>query len=333
MWCVSTPAPANTWVAPATDPVTDWKPTASITTLQKRAELLKRIRSFFDARGVMEVDTPMLGIAGVTDLHIDNIEATVCGETRLLQSSPEYFMKRLLAAGSGPIYSLGKVFRDGEHGPRHNPEFTLLEWYRPGWDEYRLIDEIDTLVRELCPTLPAATVLEYGDLFESVTGRDPHDAPLAQLQAAAGQVCEGDWSGEPRTACLDALFSLEVEPRMPTGLVFVTHYPACQSALAQLATDQRGRTVARRFEVFLDRMELGNGYFELTDADEQQRRFRQDIALRQAAGKPDRAPDTKLLAALASGLPACAGVAIGFDRLVMKLCGASHIAGVLPFVE
>src|SRR5690606_29445632 len=161
-------------------------------------------------------------------------EARVDGEVRHLQSSPEYFMKRLLAAGSGPIYSLGKAFRDGEQGSRHNPEFTLLEWYRPGWDEQRLIGEVEALCAVLSPRW-----------------HHPHSVDLDVLRQLAGRVCAGDWRHESRATCLDLLFSFVVEPTLHTGVVTVSDYPACQAALARLATDGEGATVARRFEVFI----------------------------------------------------------------------------------
>lgn len=279
----------------------------------------------------MEVDTPMLGLTGVTDLHIACVEARVCGETRYLQSSPEYFMKRLLAAGSGPIYSLGKVFRDEEQGSRHRPEFTMLEWYRPGWDEQQLMAEIEVLVCSLADSPLAVTCASYGDIFQSVTGLNPHSASLLQLQELAAETCGGDWRQESRSTLLDLLFSMVVEPRLPQGLVFIHQYPACQAALARLGKDEQGNTIARRFELFLNRMELGNGYFELTDPIEQRRRFEADNALRLAEGKKPMPFDESLLAALASGLPECAGVAIGFDRLLMQLLGVGDIGEVMAF--
>lgn len=311
----------------------DWQPTATLEVLHERANLLARIRSFFAAAGVLEVDTPLLGLYGVTEPNIDTVEARVCGTVQHLQSSPEYFMKRLLAAGSGPIYSLGKVFRDGEKGRRHNPEFTLLEWYRPGWDETRLITEVE----ELCASLSAhwrhPRRMTYREVFFNATGFDPHSADLDLLRQIAARYCSGDWREESRATCLDLLFSLVVEPTLHTGVVTVTDYPACQAALARLTEDAEGALVARRFEVFIDGVELGNGYFELTDAVEQRRRFEADIAVRSAAGKPHRDADPLLLAALEAGLPECAGVAMGVDRLLMRLLDLDDIRKVIPFGE
>lgn len=313
--------------------MTDWRPTASLSVLQERANLLARIRSFFAMAGVMEVDTPQLGRYGVTEPNIDTIEAQVCGTVWHLQSSPEYFMKRLLAAGSGPIYSLGKVFRDGERGRRHHPEFTLLEWYRPGWDDRRLMGEVEALCAALSERWRHAMRLTYREVFFDATGLDPHTADLDVLRQLASRYCSGDWARESRATCLDLLFSLVVEPTLHEGVVIVMDYPACQAALARVMKDGQGVEVARRFEVFIDGVEIGNGYFELTDAAEQRRRFDADIALRAAMDKPPRESDPYLLAALEAGLSECAGVAMGVDRMLMRLLDLSDIAEVIPFRE
>jgi len=313
--------------------MTDWQPTATLDVLHERANLLARIRSFFAAAEVLEVDTPVLGLYGVTEPNIDTVEARVCGTVRHLQSSPEYFMKRLLAVGSGPIYSLGKVFRDGEKGRRHNPEFTLLEWYRPGWDERRLIAEVEALCATLSEQWRHPRRLTYREVFYGATGLDPHSVDLDLLRQLSARYCSGDWRNESRATCLDLLFSLVVEPTLHTGVVTVTDYPACQAALARLAEDGEGALVARRFEVFIDGVEIGNGYFELTDAVEQRRRFEADIALRRETGKQARAADPLLLAALEAGLPDCAGVAMGVDRLLMRLLDLDDIGEVIPFGE
>ena len=299
--------------------------------LAKRAELLQQIRSFFASADVMEVDPPVLGRYGVTDVHIDCIPAAVAGTTGYLPSSPEFFMKRLLAAGSGAIYYLGKVFRSEELGRRHRPEFTMIEWYRPGWDEVQLIDEVAALCETLNPAWGQGVTLCYGEVFEATLGLNPHRASAAELAASAAVHCGGDWREEPVSTLLDLLFSTQVEPRLPSGLVFIRDYPQCQSALARLDTNADGECIARRFEVFIDRMEVGNGYFELTDAAEQAARFAADRAARQDAGRRAMAADTRLLAALEQGLPACAGVAVGFDRLLMQLLKAPTIAQVMPF--
>lgn len=308
-----------------------WQPTGSLNTLRQRAHTLQKLRTFFAERDCLEVDVPVLGHRGVTDPHIDCIAAH-CGNDRLyLQSSPEYFMKRLLAAGSGDIYCLGKAFREGESGSRHNPEFTMLEWYRVGWDEHRLMDEVAELIEGVANTPVTVTRLSYRQAFALAYAVDPHMAPLAELQALAAEAAGMPEFTEDRSTCLDLLFSLRVEPALPAGLVLVYDYPACQAALAQLANDEQGTQVARRFEAFWDGMELANGYFELTSASEQQQRFEHDRQLRVQLGKPTMLADEQLLAALAAGFPECAGVALGVDRLLLKVTGESAIEKVMSF--
>ncbi|MCV6605720.1 MAG: EF-P lysine aminoacylase EpmA [Porticoccaceae bacterium] len=308
-----------------------WQPSASIDTLHRRARLLAQIRAFFAQRNVCEVDVPVLGASTVTDLHIDSIAANCSSTEYFLQTSPEYFMKRLLAAGSGDIYCLGKAFRNGETGRRHNPEFTLLEWYRVGWDEHCLMDEVAELLVDLLPQTVAVSKITYGKLFQRHTGLNPHTAELQRLQKLAADITGNEHFAEPRSTCLDVIFSLAVEPELPDGLVLVHDYPQCQAALAQVDEDSSGQPVARRFEGFLNRMELANGYFELTSAEVQKERFESDRQQRRNAGKVDRHGDEKLLAALQSGMPTCAGVALGVDRLLMQLLGEENIAGVMAF--
>jgi lysyl-tRNA synthetase class 2 len=310
--------------------MTHWQPTATLETLKYRAELLSDIRGFFKDRGVMEVDVPVMAATGVTDLHIDCIPTQVSGDVQYLQSSPEYFMKRLLASGSGSIYSLGKAFRDGETGRRHHTEFTLLEWYRLGWDEFQLMDELARLINFLGLECPSQ-VIKYTDIFEQAVGVNPHQSLLGELQQLAAKISGRDFSAESRSTCLDLIFSFSVEPKLPEGLVFIHDYPVCQSALARLAKDAQGNTIARRFEAYLDGMELANGYYELTDSIEQKSRFDADTALRHAAEKRSMALDQCLLSAMAFGLPDCAGVALGVDRLLMQLLNIDQISRVMPF--
>ncbi len=308
----------------------NWQPTASLETLRCRAKVQAQIRQFFEARDVLEVDVPVLSETGVTDLHIDCLHTQVSGDIRYLQSSPEYFMKRLLASDSGSIYYLGKAFRDGEVGHRHRPEFTMLEWYRAGWDECQLMGEVASLLCELGLKHSPQTLM-YADVFENITWLNPHSAVLAELQSRASHISGSDFSDESRSTCLDLIFSLSVEPQLPDGLVFVHNYPVCQSALAKIGKDQAGNTVARRFEVFLNGVELANGYCELVDPVEQKSRFDADAVLRQAMKKTTMPVDTKLLAAMESGLPDCAGVALGVDRLLMQLLGIDDISHVMSF--
>jgi lysyl-tRNA synthetase class 2 len=317
----------------------DWQPGMSLDRLRQRGQVLAELRSFFQQRKVLEVDVPVLATTSVTDRNIDSISATVsggsgaddpCRPSVYLQTSPEYFMKRLLAAGSGDIFCLGKAFRDGEVGSRHNPEFTMLEWYRCGWDEHQLMDELGQLI---CALLPDIRIhkFSYADLFIQYLGIDPHCAELADLQKRAVEASSSAWSNETRANCLDLLFSVVIEPQLVDGLVLVYDYPACQAALAKCYRDGEGREVSRRFEAFLNRVELANGYFELTDGQEQARRFAEDQQARKIAGKPELEVDQRLLSALESGLPECSGVALGVERLMMQIEGATSLDQVMPF--
>ena len=305
----------------------DWQPGIDLDRLRQRSRVLAELRGFFQQRNLLEVDVPVLSTTSVTDRNIESI-ATLSGS--YLQTSPEYFMKRLLAAGSGDIFCLGKAFRSGEAGIRHNPEFTLLEWYRCGWDEHQLMAELGELIATLLPTV-AINKYSYAELFAKYFNIDPHQAELSSLQKLAVEAGSSAWSDDSRANCLDLLFSVVIEPQLSDGLVLVSDYPACQAALASCHSDAQGRLVSRRFEAFLNRVELANGYFELTDRAEQQQRFDEDIAQRVEAGKPQISADRHLLAALEHGMPSCAGVALGVDRLLMQLEGADSIAQVMPF--
>jgi lysyl-tRNA synthetase class 2 len=316
------------------DPRT-WRPTASLDALALRADLLAATRSFFRERGVLEVETPLIGTATVTDVHLDSIvvRARAVDRPRFLQTSPEYAMKRLLAAGSGPIYQIARAFRDGESGSRHNPEFTLVEWYRPGFDDHRLMDEVEELLARLLPAARHAHAAErwsYRELFRDRLATDPLTDPLERLREVAGP--EAPKPLEERDDLLAFLLSHRVEPTFPHDrLIFVHDFPASQAALARLAPDAEGETVARRFEVWAGGIELANGYWELTDAAEQRARFERDVAARKKRGLPSVPLDERLLAALEAGLPDCAGVALGFDRVVMLAAGETRIDGVLAF--
>ena len=303
--------------------------------LQYHSELLQSLRSFFQQRRAMEVDVPVLARSTVTDINIESINVKVFGDSGYLQTSPEYFMKRLLACGVGDIFCLGKAFRDSEVGRRHNPEFTMLEWYRRGWDEHQLMTEVTELVGELVQRHTssdlAVSKLSYADCFIQHLGVDPHSAQLPVLRQMAVAASSDSWVTETRANCLDLLFSLNIEPQLPGGLVFIYDYPACQSALAQIHLNEHGQAVSRRFEVFFNGMELANGYAELTDANEQKSRFEKDIGQRLRDNKSAVAVDNKFIEALESGLPPCAGVALGVDRLLMQLLAVESIAQVMPF--
>lgn len=317
----------------------DWRPTASIEALRLRAALYRRIREFFHARGVLEVETPILSEAGNTDPNIESLRARFDGPAaagereRWLRTSPEYPLKRLIAAGIGDCYELGRVFRNGEAGRRHNPEFTMLEWYRVGWDHHRLMDEVAALVGEALALVDRAMPVRkrtYAEVFLDHAGVDPHRAPVEALRAALGEV-RIDGEGLTRDDWLDLLLTHRIEPALAqSGRIELIHdFPASQAALSRI---RRGDPpLAERFECYVDGVELANGYHELADAAEQRRRFEADLARRRARGTAEPPLDERLLAALASGLPDCAGVAMGIDRLLMVLCGAGAIGEVIPF--
>lgn len=301
--------------------------------LRARAGLLGRVREFFQARDVLEVETPLLCSAGVTDPAIEPLmveRGNSLSAPRYLQTSPEYAMKRLLAAGSGPIYQLARAFRDGEAGRRHNPEFSLLEWYRPGFDYRQLMEEVADLVIYCLGEKPVE-YLAYRDLFQAELGLDPLTASLADLQARARQELDlGSLSGD-RDLWLDLLMSHLVEPRLANrGLCFVYDYPASQAALSRIV-EKNGQLLGQRFELYVDGLELANGYCELTDAAEQRARFLADNVRRCEHGLAQRPMDEFLLAALEAGMPECSGVAMGLDRLLMLVTDKVDIRQVLTF--
>ncbi|WP_372724464.1 EF-P lysine aminoacylase EpmA [Immundisolibacter sp.] len=313
----------------------DWQPGASRDTLRLRAALLADIRAFFAARQVLEVDTPLLGRAPTSDPHQHCLAVPVPDVgRRYLQPSPEFAMKRLLAAGSGSIYQVCKAFRAGEHGAHHRIEFTLLEWYRIDFDYRALMNEVEALVCGLL-NRPAARVQSYGELFERYVGLDPlsaTDARLWQRVAAAGIEPSPTLRAAGRDAALDILLTGLVEPALASlGVVFVYDYPASQAALARLRPDRPA--LAERFELYVDGLELANGFTELADAGEQRRRFEADNHIRQANGLPQVPLDEQLLAALGHGLPDCAGVALGFDRLLMVAAGLGDIRAAQAFAD
>lgn len=307
-----------------------WRPGADLAVIRARAELLTAIRRFFADRDILEVETPLLCSYGVSDPSIDSFALSLEDSKRYLQSSPEYAMKRLLASGTGPIYQVARAFRQGEAGPRHNPEFSMLEWYRPGFDHHRLMTEVAELV-VFCTGERPLRKYSYRELFEDLLAIDPMTATDAEVEALArARVEVGAMSGS-RDLWLDLLISHVIEPQL-TGhdMVFVYDYPPTQAALAVLGTSN-GQEVAHRFELYVDGVELANGYFELTDVDEQRHRFEADNARRAALQRPQMAADDRLLAAVASGLPACSGVALGLDRLLMLATGERDIRRVLAF--
>ncbi|MGY3727977.1 EF-P lysine aminoacylase EpmA [Cobetia sp. MM1IDA2H-1] len=336
----------------------DWAPTATRERLVQRARLINEVRAFFAEREVLEVETPVLGQAGSTDVGLASLSSSLQlpGERERvpmwLQTSPEFHMKRLLAAGSGPIFQIARAFRDGEVSRRHNPEFCMLEWYRPGMSLEGLSEETCELIQRvmalgaqltgkssLLDTSDASdasgagpAVTAYRDLFRRVLSLDPFSASLDEVRAACGRECAVDASDWSHETCLDALMSLVIEPTLGQGAVeLVTDYPAAQAALARKHRDAEGDWVASRFEAYVAGIELANGYDELTDAAEQASRFAADNAERHAAGLPQVAADQRLVAALHAGMPAGSGVALGLDRLIMLALGERDIAAVVAF--
>ena len=334
-----------------------WRPAASLPLLHGQAKLMQQLRAHFVETAALEVVTPALSAAGVTDPHIDSFvtkaattSATPAGDGSVTQpdpvpgsvyylhTSPEFPMKRLLCAGSGDIYQICKVFRQGESGSRHNPEFLMLEWYRCGWDHHRLIEEVVAILGQLLEQwrgfVPAVHRYAYLDLIEQYTGvqwQQLQTETIATALAARGIDCPLH-ADDPLDSWLDLFISAVVCAAFPADeLVVLCDYPASQAALAKTLTDTHGRQVSARFEVFLGPLELANGYHELTDADELQRRFERDNQQRRALQKVAMPMDTRLLQAMQHGMPECAGVAMGLDRLLMVLTGADNINEVLAF--
>jgi elongation factor P--(R)-beta-lysine ligase len=328
----------------------NWRPTATHAALARRADLLQRARAFFSERHVLEVETPILSAAAVSDPQIESLATRVAGMPGLkfLCTSPEYAMKRLLAAGTGDIYQICKVFRDAERGRWHSPEFTMIEWYRLGFDDAALMDEVEALVCALLApvrSLGKAERLSYSAALQRHAGVDAFSSSDQELRQAAlrhGIACDAELD---RDAKLDLLMGLIVGPRLGSEVPsFICDYPASQAALARLRPPRapagtlppaaaRASTplVAARFELYLDGLELANGFHELAAPQEQRARFNQDLRVRQARGQIQPPLDENLLAALEAGLPECAGVALGFDRLVAIALRADRLADATAF--
>jgi lysyl-tRNA synthetase class 2 len=305
--------------------------------LHLRARLYASLRAFFAERGVAEVETPILSRAGNTEPNIDGFSTTFTGPVgagprqRFLRTSPEYPLKRLLAGGFGDCYELGRVFRNGEAGASHNPEFTMLEWYRVGFDHRRLMLECAQLVRAALALVERdaeVTAFSYREWFRRGLGIDPFMADERMLRGPL-QEFRIDSDGLTRDDWLDLLVTHRLQPALPNGAITMVYdFPASQCSLARIRPGQP--PVAERFELYLGRQELANGYHELNDATEQRARFEHDNARRRARGQPELPLDENLLAVL-DRLPDCAGVALGVDRLLMGLLGTTDIRGVLAF--
>lgn len=313
-----------------------WQPAADMLRLRQRARLLAEVRQFFAERDVLEVETPLLCRATGTDPNLDffssQFHSSPHAKPLFLQTSPEFAMKRLLAAGSGSIYQICKAFRNGEAGRFHNPEFTILEWYRVGFDLQQLMNEVADLLSSVLPPMQTLQT-SYRQLFVQVTGLDPllfECSAYRQFGLEHGLPEADALCGDDHALWLDLLFSHCVQKNMPGDTVCLVHdYPAIQSSLARIHPDDC--RIAQRFEVFINGMELGNGFYELCDAAEQEARFDKEIAYRAAYGLAAVEKDALFLQALQAGLPECSGVAIGLDRLLMIACGCDSIEQVLAF--
>jgi lysyl-tRNA synthetase class 2 len=310
-----------------------FRPTASLESLQKRADLLRRLRKFFDARGFVEVETPLLADEIIPELHIEPIRA---GDRQFLQASPELHMKRLLAAGAKAIYQVTRSFRKDERGELHNPEFTIVEWYRVGDDLEAGMGLLDELVTVLLGTPPTARTT-YAQAFGRTLNLDPHTASVADLATAAiaaGVSVPSGIQAHDRDEWLNLLLALCVEPGLGRDRPeILCHYPASQASLAKVAATDAGYDVCERFELYYRGIELANGFHELVDAAELRSRFEKVNAARLESGRAVLPLPESLLSALEHGLPPCTGCALGFDRLAMLAIGATTIPQVMAFTE
>ncbi|MFY2509895.1 elongation factor P--(R)-beta-lysine ligase [Vibrio pectenicida] len=314
-----------------------WQPVASLDQIKDRATLLQKIRQFFSDRSVLEVDTPALSHAAVTDIHLHAFETSFVGpnftkgQALYLMTSPEFHMKRLLAAGSGCIYQICKSFRNEESGRYHNPEFTMLEWYRVGFNHHQLMDEMDQLMQLILKVKPASR-MTYQQAFLDVLGVCPLEAPMSDLREVANNLGLGDIAQDEkdRDTVLQLLFSFGIETKIGQQQpAFVYDFPASQAALSKISL--KDPRVAERFEVYFKGVELANGFHELDSADEQLQRFEEDNHKREHLGLSTQPIDYQLIQALEAGLPKCAGVALGIDRLMMLAAQEEHIEQVMAF--
>jgi lysyl-tRNA synthetase class 2 len=316
-----------------------WRPTASGGALRQRAKALRATREFFFAREVLEVETPAMVHAPVSDVNLGSVRVQMAGsgpqsekDGLFLHTSPEYAMKRLLAAGSGDIYQICHVYRGAERGRQHNPEFTMLEWYRLGFSLEQLMREVADLTDHLLGAQLPVEFVSYRDAVHRHAGFDPLEADIRELQRAAQSLGfdAAHAAKAERDELLDLIVGAKVGPALgDASLTFLHRYPASQAALARLDPDDP--RVALRFELYHQGLELANGYHELTNAAEQRARFAADQKVRESRGLPTFELDAHLLAALDAGLPDCAGVALGFDRVLMLAMNAASIDEVIAF--
>lgn len=282
------------------------------------------------SHNVLELQVPSWSTAGVSEPHLDSVTASINGVAGYLQTSPEFFLKRVLAATDlTAVYSLASAFRDNESGSNHNPEFIMLEWYQVGFSWQQLAAQAERLILSQLSQVHS-TQFAYADLFYDSTGLDPHEASDAQLQVLAGQAISNT-SDMSRSDYLDCIFVHNIEPNLADGVVTVYDFPACQAALAEVANNESGQAVAKRFEIYCNGIELANGYSELRNADELSERWKANNAERKQLNKAPVPEDTYLLDAMRHGLPKCAGVALGIDRLVMCALGADKLSDVMSF--
>lgn len=307
----------------------NWRPSADLRVIRERARIYRQIRSFFNTRGYLEVDTPLLMPATNTDVHVESIAVSCAGREMYLQPSPEFAMKRLLAAGSGSIFQIGHAFRQGEQGRLHHPEFSLLEWYRVDYDYQQLMDEMELLITSLSLHQCEFSRISYRSLFRQSLDLDIDELSLAALRGECDRRVSGCAPQELDVdQCLDLLLSMVIAPTM-SGYQFVYDYPVSQASLARVSVGDA--SVAERFELFFDGLELANGFSELTVAAQQRARFDDDNRKRAQQGLRRHAVDEQLIAALEHGLDDCAGVALGLDRLLMVLLDLDRIDQVLTF--
>lgn len=313
-----------------------WQPTASLENIKIRARMLQGIRAFFVKRNVLEVETPVLSPAAITDPQLESFSTRFQQRDYYLHTSPEFYMKRLLAAGSGDIYQLARVFRVDESGRYHNPEFSLLEWYRLGFDHFQLMDEIESLLKTILQkTSVEIRRISYRQAFINELQLDPLEAGVNELKYCAEnnniEVPQG-MDINDKDMWLDWFMVESIAPTFDkNSFTFLYDYPASQAALARL--DENDQRVAHRFELFFGTLELANGFYELTDASEQRRRFESENEIRQQRGQKIMPIDNKLLSALEAGLPDCSGVALGIDRLLMLLTNAEKMSDVIGFSD
>jgi lysyl-tRNA synthetase class 2 len=317
----------------------DWKPSATVDCLKQRAQLIDKIRNFFKARDVIEVETPLLCSSTATDPFIHSFETSLIepgsnqGKKLYLQTSPEFLMKRLLAAGMGSIYQICKAFRNEEFGRLHNPEFTILEWYRLNFDHHQLMNEVDCFLQEILSTARAQR-MSYDQLFLESLQIRPHTASITELRECGANhgltIQDAESADLTRDDWLQLLMTHFIEPHLGfEAPVFIYDFPESQAALAKIRHENP--PVAERFEVYIKGLEIANGYHELCEPQEQQSRFEADNRKRQQLGHSQIPIDHQLIAALQHGLPTCAGIALGIDRLIMLALERSHIEDVIAF--